>query len=88
MTEERHVTRLHRPAVCGRLGALALVLAASTWAGCRDAGSETGSDTPDIILITLDTLRTERLGCYGYHRSITPHLDAFAAESTRFTRRR
>lgn len=40
---------------------------------------------PDIILIVLDTQRVDRLGCYGYERDITPHLDKFARESALFT---
>ncbi|MCA9938844.1 MAG: sulfatase [Anaerolineales bacterium] len=39
---------------------------------------------PDIIFIVLDTQRADRLGCYGYHRPLTPHLDAFAAQSVLF----
>ncbi len=34
----------------------------------------------DIILITIDTLRADHLGCYGYHRDTSPRLDALAAE--------
>jgi uncharacterized sulfatase len=41
---------------------------------------------PDIILIVLDTLRADRLSCYGYPRKTSPNLDAFAAESTLFER--
>jgi arylsulfatase A-like enzyme len=41
---------------------------------------------PDIILIVLDTLRADRLSCYGYPRETSPHIDAFAAESTLFER--
>jgi arylsulfatase A-like enzyme len=41
---------------------------------------------PDIILIVLDTLRADRLSCYGYSRETSPYIDAFAAESTLFER--
>jgi arylsulfatase A-like enzyme len=37
------------------------------------------SDEPDILLIVLDTLRTDRMSLYGYERSTTPQLDAFVA---------
>ncbi|MBE2201522.1 MAG: sulfatase [Anaerolinea sp.] len=40
---------------------------------------------PDIILIVLDTQRADRLGAYGYQRSLTPNLDKFAAASALFT---
>jgi arylsulfatase A-like enzyme/HEAT repeat protein len=40
----------------------------------------------DVLLITIDALRADHVGAYGYRRPTTPHLDALAAESTRFTR--
>lgn len=42
-------------------------------------------DKPDILLIVLDTQRADRLGCFGYEKAITPHLDQFARESALFT---
>ncbi len=38
----------------------------------------------DVVLITIDTLRADRLGCYGSRRVATPHLDRLAAEGVRF----
>jgi arylsulfatase A-like enzyme len=37
-----------------------------------------------IILISLDTLRADHLGIYGYHRNTSPYIDAFAKESIVF----
>lgn len=34
---------------------------------------------PNIILIVLDTLRPDHLGCYGYRRSTSPFIDSLAA---------
>jgi arylsulfatase A-like enzyme len=39
---------------------------------------------PNIIVIVADTFRTAHLGCYGNPDIHTPHLDAFATESTLF----
>ncbi len=40
---------------------------------------------PDVLLICLDTVRADHLGCYGYERRpTTPHLDALARESVLF----
>jgi len=39
----------------------------------------------NVILILVDTLRADHLGAYGYARPTSPNVDAFAAESLRFT---
>lgn len=36
---------------------------------------------PNIILIVLDTLRADALGCYGYERKLSPNIDKLAADS-------
>ncbi len=39
---------------------------------------------PNVVFITIDTLRADHLGCYGYKQIHTPNIDALAAHSTRF----
>ena len=39
---------------------------------------------PDVILIVVDTLRADHLGCYGYDLDTSPHIDVFAAGGTRY----
>jgi arylsulfatase A-like enzyme len=39
---------------------------------------------PNVLLITLDTLRPDRMGAFGCDRDTTPALDAFAGESAFF----
>lgn len=41
--------------------------------------------TPCVVLITIDTLRADHLGSYGYRSGLTPALDKLAAEGVRFT---
>ncbi len=41
-------------------------------------------DRPDVILLSFDALRADALGAYGREPSITPALDALAAESDVF----
>jgi len=43
-----------------------------------------GNDPPNVVLITIDTVRADHLGCYGYKLIETPHLDALAAAGVRF----
>jgi Flp pilus assembly protein TadD len=40
---------------------------------------------PNLLLVTIDTLRADHLGCYGYSPAATPVLDALAARGVRFT---
>ncbi|MHC4839001.1 MAG: sulfatase-like hydrolase/transferase, partial [Planctomycetota bacterium] len=42
--------------------------------------------TPSVIIVSLDTLRADRLGAHGSQAGLTPTLDALAAESLRFQR--
>jgi arylsulfatase A-like enzyme/Flp pilus assembly protein TadD len=40
---------------------------------------------PDVVLITIDTLRADHLHCYGYPHIETPNIDALAQASVRFS---
>jgi arylsulfatase A-like enzyme/predicted Zn-dependent protease len=43
-----------------------------------------GRDRPNLLLVTIDTLRADRVGAYGYAAAETPVLDALAARGVRF----
>ncbi len=46
-----------------------------------------GSRRPtNVLLLTVDTLRQDRLSCYGYEKNETPHVDALAARGVLFLR--
>jgi len=38
----------------------------------------------NIVIISIDSLRADRLGCYGYFRKISPQIDRFAANCFQF----
>ena len=40
---------------------------------------------PNVVIIMIDTLRADHVGCYGYKRNTTPNIDRFAKDSTRFS---
>jgi arylsulfatase A-like enzyme len=40
--------------------------------------------TKNVILVSLDTLRADHVGCYGYPRETTPHIDELAKDSVVF----
>ena len=50
------------------------------------AACGSGTPRPDVLLITVDTLRADRLGCYGYTRATSPHIDRLAARGVLFER--
>ncbi|WP_287588101.1 sulfatase [Candidatus Borrarchaeum sp.] len=40
---------------------------------------------PNILLLSIDSLRPDHLGCYGYHRNTSPNIDKLAKNSAIFT---
>jgi arylsulfatase A-like enzyme len=64
------------PAALATLAALLLVPAA----GCGPR-----RDAPDIVLITVDTLRADRLGAYGHDGATTPVFDGLAERGRLFS---
>lgn len=60
------------------LGVLSLGLSLLAVAGCSRR------ERPDILLITIDTLRADHLGAWGYPRDVSPTIDRLAAEGFRF----
>ena len=47
--------------------------------------SRTAGPAKNLILISIDTLRADHLGCYGYRRPTSPTLDELAAHGVLFT---
>ena len=43
------------------------------------------SSRPSVLLITLDTVRADHVGCYGYSKIETPNLDRLASDGIRFS---
>ena len=66
--------------------AVAAAVAVTTTACGRIARVVGGDHRPNVLLISIDTLRADRLGSYGYAAAQTPTLDALAARGLRFAR--
>ena len=62
-------------------GASALCVA-SVLAACS---SEPEAPRPNVVLISVDTLRPDFMGTFGHDRPTTPSIDRFAAQGTVFT---
>src|SRR5437763_15501183 len=60
-------------------------LLAGFFAGGHAALAATLS-SPNVVFITVDTLRADHLGCYGDKQIRTPNIDTLAADGTRFER--
>lgn len=72
----------------GVLATAAILLAVAQRLTSRffvDLASAPDSGRPSVLLITLDTVRADHLGCYGYSQIETPAIDHLAAEGVRFS---
>jgi arylsulfatase A-like enzyme len=73
-----------------RIRSLGAVAALACGLGCAPESAGPPSVTAgaargyDVILVTLDTVRQDRLGCYGYEYGSTPTFDALAERGVRF----
>jgi arylsulfatase A-like enzyme len=73
------------PAVTRAVGAATLALIVGSFAGCGPA-RERPIGFDNVVLVTIDTLRADHLGAYGYPRPVSPFIDSLAAEGVRFDR--
>ena len=61
---------------------LTVTIALALFAGCKARTPERVA--PNILFISVDTLRQDHLGCYGYPRSTSPRIDEIARRGTVF----
>ena len=65
------------------VGSLIVVSGCSTESDLSDASGHP-LKPKNLLLITLDTTRADRIGCYGYEGASTPHIDALARSGVKF----
>ncbi len=62
----------------GAFGAIVLVLLVWLWLGGGGRPFRGNTSAYNLLLVTMDTTRADRLGCYGYERIRTPIIDGLA----------
>jgi len=67
----------------GRAGLV--LLCASKLLACSEAEPASAPDGPNVVVVTLDTLRADHLATYGYPRETAPFLSRMAEQGTRFS---
>ncbi|MEL7058401.1 MAG: sulfatase [Acidobacteriota bacterium] len=55
-------------------------------AGAEPLGARRADAPPNVLIVSLDALRADRLGSYGHTRDTSPFLDALARQGTRYSR--
>ena len=60
------------------------MLASVRIASCFLLAAGVWGAAPNLVLVTIDTLRADRLGCYGYRAGETPNLDQLAKRGAVF----
>lgn len=80
--------RSRTPGYVRALALLSLAVWTSGTAGAEQPASE-ARPAPDaghinVLLITVDTLRADHVGCYGHHLATSPTIDRLTAEGVRF----
>jgi arylsulfatase A-like enzyme len=63
--------------------AVAALLAVASVA-CRRPPASTPAERPNVLLVTIETLRADHVGSYGYPRNTTPNLDRLARQGASF----
>jgi sulfatase-like protein len=81
------VKPIGRRAVCGSLRKRCEIIIVGLFCVCMCLGCSQKKTSPrQVVLIVIDTLRADRLGCYGHGADISPNIDSFAGSSVLFSR--
>src|SRR6266849_2103358 len=89
----RHLIASVRSAACAPVGPILKLLlivvvlacgaAAIYWKASHPPAPHV-AQRPNVLLISIDTVRADHLGCFGYPKPTTPNLDRFARENVLF----
>jgi choline-sulfatase len=75
----------HGASMSPRLHSVAILAFVLMFTGCAGRPAPTPpASRPNVLLVTIDTLRADHVGCYGHAGAVTPTLDGLAARGVRF----
>jgi len=69
-----------------RWGVAGAILAAAVAALALLSSAGAGKERPNLVIVTIDTLREDRVSAYGWGRATTPNLDRLAERGVLFER--
>jgi arylsulfatase A-like enzyme len=69
-----------------RTAIVATIAVVSGLSAMRPVIGESAPQKPSIVVITVDALRSDRLGCYGYTKATSPNIDHLMSKGVRFER--
>ncbi|HYC00532.1 MAG TPA: sulfatase [Candidatus Limnocylindrales bacterium] len=72
------------PSVARGVAAAAMVVAAGSCTGTSQDSPSYRCPSCNVVVISVDTLRADHVGAYGYGRPTTPNIDALAARGVLF----
>jgi len=70
----------------GNLAIINLAVSLATFAASLAAAQTPAKEPPNVLFVTIDTLRADHVGCYGYKQVKTPNIDSLATDGSRFER--
>ena len=84
MARETRLQNAPSRTILPALALLAVAAALAVGCGGGDGAARPASGPQTILLVTVDTLRADRVGCYGRRAAGTPAIDALASDGVRF----
>src|SRR5215472_5395808 len=67
-----------------RILRIALYCFLAVWSPIPSEGAPQATSRPNVFLITIDTLRSDHIGCYGHKQIQTPAMDRLSRQGIRF----
>lgn len=84
--KRHHIHRIHRHFQLGLLALPIILLVGYLLFTFDRPKTQTGQKPMNVVLISIDSLRPDHMGTYGYARNTSPHIDAWAKDAVVFNK--